>query len=895
MSDPLKNSSSSGESSANYIQPVLKCSSDISFERKYPMASEPTPPCLSRFTFEENKVIRRLVEYPYPVPAKSNKSQYNMKKRTPSKAFSTENLRAFDPRTQQSSKRRHLSTIPSEEVVDLASSYSTPPHTTQSAQPVSTVVTSTTTSPTFPTGKAADAARGRGLPTQKISSTSFESSQDFSSDLNSTNSKLQSDGDSPSYGSTLISPVGPNSNPTGPLETPLSPANSPKFEEEEEEKSASKISNSASTSLSRNDNSNTCGTLAQNSSSSHASKIDTQFLNSIILENLTTPPQIPEHLVSANDICNIVNNFSTMPTEVKRHVLFKILKSCDRSTLSMMSGLMVTSLKHDMIRHLPSEVAQKVLGNLDVVSLCKATMVSKFWRTFIDSSEHLWRNLLIRDEYKLTQAEVNRAREEQWSYNTWGISPSATPQERLEHTRKIFPLESIKLPINVYKAIYRRKYLVCKNWMNPNSTPNHLSLAGRGNDVITCLQFDDDKIITGSDDYTISVYDTKTGALRSKLTGHDGGVWALKYVGNTLISGSTDRTIRIWDIEKARCTHIYQGHHSTVRSLDVLQPVKIGTDKWGADIIAPKETLLITGSRDTTLKVWRLPKPGDAPPENEPPIAGSSYCLRTLKGHDNSVRAVSGYGDLVVSGSYDNNVRVWEVETGKCRWILRGHVQRVYSAVIDYKRQRCISGSMDWYVKVWSLETGTLTYTLEGHTSLVGLLDLNRTSLVSAAADATLRVWNPDDGTFLHKLEGHKGAITSFQHDELKVVSGSETTLKLWNIRTGELIRDLLDGFEKVWQVRFDENRCVAAVMRNEKTSIEVLDFDYDPYTNTTIVKSSSSATPLRISHGAIENGNNQPQIIPSVEEDHPNRANRIIDPGNQNNPDAVNFAPTLF
>ena len=91
-------------------------------------------------------------------------------------------------------------------------------------------------------------------------------------------------------------------------------------------------------------------------------------------------------------------------------------------------------------------------------------------------------------------------------------------------------------------------------------------------------------------------------------------------------------------------------------------------------------------------------------------------------------------------------------------------------------------------------------------------------------------MWDPDNGNFLHKLQGHQGAITCFQHDEYKVVSGSERTLKLWNIRTGELVQDLLDGLTRIWQVRFDQRRCVAAVQRNEKTFIEVLDFDYDPY-----------------------------------------------------------------
>ena len=50
----------------------------------------------------------------------------------------------------------------------------------------------------------------------------------------------------------------------------------------------------------------------------------------------------------------------------------------------------------------------------------------------------------------------------------------------------------------------------------------------------------------------INVYDTKTGAQRCRLAGHEGGVWALQYYGNVLVSGSTDRTVRVWDIARGQ-------------------------------------------------------------------------------------------------------------------------------------------------------------------------------------------------------------------------------------------------------------------------------------------------------------------------------------------------------
>lgn len=149
----------------------------------------------------------------------------------------------------------------------------------------------------------------------------------------------------------------------------------------------------------------------------------------------------------------------------------------------------------------------------------------------------------------------------------------------------------------------------------------------------------------------------------------------------------------------------------------------------------------------------------------------------------------------------------------------------VYSVVLDLNRNQACSGSMDGTVRVWNLQTGQCQYALTGHTSLVGLLGLSPSHLVSAAADSTLRIWDPDTGELRHTLAAHTGAITCFQHDEFKVLSGSDGNLKMWNIRDGTVVRDLLTGITGVWQVVFEGRWCVAASNRNDATVLDVWDF----------------------------------------------------------------------
>ncbi|KAH6609934.1 f-box and wd-40 domain-containing cdc4 [Trichoderma cornu-damae] len=412
------------------------------------------------------------------------------------------------------------------------------------------------------------------------------------------------------------------------------------------------------------------------------------------------------------------------------------------------------------------------------------------------------------------------------------LHKSAGPLSAAHDALLAVPDPQLGLPslrqLHLYKSLYRRHYMIRHSWTDGATKPSHVAFAAHPRHVITCLQFDDDKIITGSDDTLIHIYDTKTGKLRRKLEGHEGGVWALQYEGNILVSGSTDRSVRVWDIERGLCQQVFYGHTSTVRCLQILMPTATGMAVDGTPIMQPEKPLIITGSRDSQLRVWRLPEVGSrryiqtGPPAQE---SDCPYFIRVLTGHTHSVRAISAHGDILVSGSYDSTVRVWRISTGDALHVLHGHTQKVYSVVLDHERNRCISGSMDSLVKIWDLATGACLYTLEGHSLLVGLLDLRDDRLVSAAADSTLRIWDPQTGKCRNTLMAHTGAITCFQHDGRKVISGSEKTVKMWDVRTGECVQDLLTDLSGVWQVKFDGRRCVAAVQRDNFTYVEILDF----------------------------------------------------------------------
>ncbi|KAI8340511.1 WD40-repeat-containing domain protein [Chlamydoabsidia padenii] len=587
------------------------------------------------------------------------------------------------------------------------------------------------------------------------------------------------------------------------------------------------------------------------------------------------------------DMPNLINTFDTLSADMKTYLIFQLLKRSSRSSLKFVNSIIVPVIKRDILASLPYELSLQVIRYLDVRSLCRAATVSKTWRSIVDNDPTTWRSLTLKDglddamedsgsmvsqQESSSQKSCDGARSDNNNDDNHGSSSnngghdsnndnensrnnddnsgnSNNNNDQNSNVDKPNTLADIdndddneeeesndkdasminkgkKRPLsptnNSHKDDYRKRHILRDNWRRGRFKricfPGHND--ANGFSVVTCLQFDDDKIISGVDDRVINIYETKTGNLTSTLRGHEGGVWALQYLGNTLVSGSTDRTIRVWDIERGVCTHVFLGHTSTVRCLQIVTPTMVDGK------LEPAHPLIVTGSRDSTLKVWRLPDP-----RTDLPFDGNGvnpWYMHNLTGHTQSVRAISAHGNTLMSGSYDGLVNIWNLGTGRLVHRMEGHTQKVYAVVIDPVRRRCISGSMDGSIRVWDYVSGQCLQILEGHTALVGLLGLSKDYLISGAADGTLRTWNPDNGVCLNVLSGHDAAITCFQHDDEKVISGSEGVLKMWDVKTGRYITDLITGVTGVWRTAFDKRRCVAAVHRNEVTSFEVLDFGPD-------------------------------------------------------------------
>ncbi len=275
----------------------------------------------------------------------------------------------------------------------------------------------------------------------------------------------------------------------------------------------------------------------------------------------------------------------------------------------------------------------------------------------------------------------------------------------------------------------------------------------------------DGKIIaSGSEDYTIKLWNLETKREIRTLSGHSHFVRAVAFSpdGDMVISGSTDKTIKLWNWKTGQEIGTLANHSKPVTTV----------------AISPDGETLASGSHDKTIKLWSLK---------------SRQEICTFSGHSNYIQSVafSPDGQTLASGGNDYNIKLWSLSTHKEILSLADSAS-VHSITISPDKQTLVSGNFSSEVKLWNLSTGKLRQTLSGHSYsffggygvLSAAISPDGQILASGCdSDKTIKLWNLATGKLLQTLSGHSKGVTSvvFSPDGQTLISGSyDKTVRVW-------------------------------------------------------------------------------------------------------------------
>jgi len=98
-----------------------------------------------------------------------------------------------------------------------------------------------------------------------------------------------------------------------------------------------------------------------------------------------------------------------------------------------------------------------------------------------------------------------------------------------------------------------------------------------------------------------------------------------------------------------------------------------------------------------------------------------------------------------------------------------------------------VSGSGDTTIRLWDRKTGQQINIIEGHSSAVTAVAMDDAIIVSGSEDNTIRLWDRNTGQQINVLEGHSDGVTAVAMDDTMVVSGSrDNTIRLWDRKAGQ-------------------------------------------------------------------------------------------------------------
>ena len=306
---------------------------------------------------------------------------------------------------------------------------------------------------------------------------------------------------------------------------------------------------------------------------------------------------------------------------------------------------------------------------------------------------------------------------------------------------------------------------------------------------------DDSLLSTASQDGTTKIWRlSPDGAdLLMTLSGHTAQVDDVIFSpdGAYVATASRDGTVRIWDITPSGASEWFAlaGH----------------TDMAYRFVLTPDGKYLATASRDGTAKVWDLE---------------SGKELFAVTGHGSSLFGVdiSVDGSLLATAGYDNTAKIWKLNlspgaaSAELLRTISGHADApavgalfpgITSVAFNPDATKLATGGADGMAIVWEVKTGRKLFSVQAHPDRNGITRLIFSPDGKYLATATdepsplAKIWDATSGEEISTFSGHSQTNQlfgmAFSPDGERVVTAGREGVKIWDARTGQLLRNLTD------------------------------------------------------------------------------------------------------
>ena len=309
--------------------------------------------------------------------------------------------------------------------------------------------------------------------------------------------------------------------------------------------------------------------------------------------------------------------------------------------------------------------------------------------------------------------------------------------------------------------------------------------------TIAQYEMEERNVYCGS--YNVLILDKKPDRYRVM---HYGG-------GNVVASGSSNRMIRLFDVNTGReLLPSIRGHPGSIKSLFVAD-----TDR----------KYVFSGSYDTTIRRWHV---------------GSSGCHQIMHGHKKSIITLDYSNGILVSGSKDGLVKIWNIQNGKNVCSFR-HAKSAFVTSVKIQENLIVSSCDRGVIKLWDLNSRKLLKTLLGHTSAVAQVSMDRHYIVSASHDEYVFAW-VKEGNICHPVKSyrHPKAVLCVELCYLRIISGCvDGKIRVLHLHTGECLRVIRGNSkcEPVLSLCATANRLVVNLESNLLLlQFEHLELNYD-------------------------------------------------------------------